>query len=236
MTSGELLSAIKDVDQNEIRAAAYVIVYIGANDILSLVSNEMNALTDGNNPSISEFNEAAARLNSVAFKADAQNAVDMFKENYAEIINYIKTLNNNIMAATIYNPYDGIIIENPYLGLNRLNLGLLTEEWIEKLNAVIASYSELKIADVFSAFASYKGEAPLVNAYVDILDMDYEFDPHPTIDGQKLIAEVFQAKYSEAPPKNEQKSYLWLIILSSCLGGAAIIGGTVLFVLRKRKR
>jgi lysophospholipase L1-like esterase len=240
LDSAGLLALLRDAEQERIEAvktAEEVILYIGANDILSIISGEAAGLEDGNTDA-DEINGFVKRLKSEEMRGRFRQAVSGFENNFGEILSILKGYNENITVLTLYNPYDGIIADNPILGINRFNLGVTAEEWIEKMNAVIiekCAANGITPVDIFSAFGAYDGGEKIAEAYVDMTTMSFDFDPHPTLKGQELIFETLKkACVIDPPAPPPDGSNLWVLFI--IIPAAVLTAATVtFFYLKKRK-
>ncbi|MDR3262782.1 MAG: GDSL-type esterase/lipase family protein [Clostridiales bacterium] len=215
----------------EIKNAKLIMVCIGANDILSVVGEEFDGLSQ--TPTPTNINALTERLSSAEVRIKLQDAVDAFAVMFQEIIAELSALNDNIVAMTVYNPYSGIIIENPARGINRFNLGLMTELWIEKINAIIKAQPSIKIFDLYRAFEEYTGTEKLVVADFNLASINT--DPHPTLKGQSYIYETLNAFYHtpSAPPETP-KFPVWAIVLISVFG-ALFIAAVVLAIIKREE-
>lgn len=211
LTSGGLLNLLNEIEKDQIIQAEILTLYIGANDLLNLLSEEAKSL-DLNSPNIDEMNAFGARLSSADFAVRVTEVLERFKVNYTQIIDCLKDYNKNIYALTVYNPYIGIVLENQIYGLNRISLGFICGGWLEKFNKIIKEVNQekdVRTADVFSAFNNYLGSEKLTNAYADIFSLSFKLDPHPTLKGQQLIFEVLQEEFT----KSYSEPFQWWIVL-----------------------
>ena len=234
LDSDGLLEILQTVDIAEIEHAECVIVYIGANDILQIVVEELDVFSS-ETPDTDTLNAVKIRLNSSEFKAAMSAAINRFAVNYGQIIEYIKSYNSSVITMTVYNPYDGIQFKNPLTG-GGFNLGLVTEEYVEKINAVICARTDTKIIDIFTAFNNYDGIEPLV--FADFMELTaVNTDPHPTLKGQALIYETLQSRYFNTGDNNKPEPNIPLII-GITMGCALVTLSTILgiFLQKKLKR
>ena len=117
-------------------------------------------------------------------------AVDMFSSNLSSIISQIKMLNAGarIVVVTQYNPYSHL--SNRTIGsvVTAFNNG------IQQLNEKISSQTDIKVADVYTAFSSQNtSNNPLCNATFTMNGYNLEeinLDFHPNAAGHGVIAGV----------------------------------------------
>ena len=232
MTSAQLLELLEtDLDYSD---ASEILLWIGANDLLQTVT--MYATEKGidyNNITYEDVTIIKNAINSSEFRAAMQNAVANFEVNLVKIINDIKQRSaGKIFLFTQYNPYNGVNIVMPSTG-ESLNLGLITEEWIEKINIVITSLDGAKIVDTF--FIIEDTEEKCVNAEINVLTNSFDFDPHLNSKGHEMVYKSLLNSHEEkndSQNSNQTESIYIIIIVSSLLMLSAI----VFFISIRRKK
>ncbi len=116
-------------------------------------------------------------------------AVDTFSTNLSSIVSQIKMLNESarIVVATQYNPYSHLSNSTIDSVVTAFNNG------IQRLNEKISSQTDIKVADVYTAFSSQNtSENPLCNASfsMDTENININLDFHPNAKGHEVIAGV----------------------------------------------
>lgn len=232
LTSEGLINLLGGVPKEDISNANLVILCIGANDLLSIVTSQFEGIN-----SFEQIAELANLVSLNEFLLSLESAIVNFKVNYEAIIKEIKTHNKNIYSLNVYNPYHGISVGSALFGIPQINVGDFVGEWIEKLNKAIGDINKAEgviTVDIFSAFKDYNGTARLVNAHIDFMQLKFEVDPHPTLKGQEVIYSALLKEYlkNNGNPKN-----LGLIIGLSAGGGIAIIvvAGLIFAFMRKKR-
>ena len=193
-TSSELLAHL---ETNSYSGNELITVSIGANNILRPATDALMGLL------ISPEN-ALANLYSPEFNAKLQAGVAQFGEDLPKIVDALQESNPGakIVLLSIYNPFKGgkvpLTING---GLTEVDLGAMTANYVNLLNAIVASVAQQKgciVADVYTAFESSSEQNVNVvldaNGYISFT----AFDPHPNAPGHILIAEVIEAALPKA--------------------------------------
>lgn len=193
---------------NDLKNADLVTLCIGANNILSVGLNNLTAYLNG---SITD-EEISSLLNT---------GVENFKNDYTNTIIPILTRGKaKIFVMTIYDPYkyfdfndaevDGsfVSIVNT-MGERFNNYKALLISYLNQINDYIRSekFQNVYVVDVNSAFESLNktdyakyinvnSQKIWIRTIVDLMSLSSNIyvDPHPTIEGQKYIAELYTNK------------------------------------------
>jgi lysophospholipase L1-like esterase len=172
-TSTGMLADLKKTNyKSAIRQADVVLLSIGGNDFLSLLSYT----------EISEF----FRGNPEGLYQLANGGVAILSENFPKILGKIRTLNKDavIVIQTVFNPY-AVFQAFTVLGIE---LSSFMDTQIERLNDIIRSYAEeekgIYLCDVHDQFQNAKDDS-FVNAAANPLNLD----PHPSLRGHQAIAD-----------------------------------------------
>lgn len=203
LTSTELVEMLDTGEYDESIADADVItITIGSNDILlpfidmiytsfELEGDLTTALKDWYDNS-STLTQVTC-LNRLKYTIDKDETLDASCENFKEntlptIINDIKELNPDceILVTEFYNPYYKINVNGMFA------LGDIVDEYIQKLNSALdASSEDYTIVPIYEDFNT----TGLTNADIDTFNMD----PHPNIEGHKVIAEAVIKNLKTSP-------------------------------------
>ena len=155
---------------------------------------------------VDAFAALDAYLTGDEFQTSIDAAADRLAVDLPEIINYIKSQNpdTTIVVSTIYNPYNGFKVA---LGSTTLfDASPVVEKAVKALNDVITANSETLgyiVAEVYTAFDEYSGDEQILNANFSILKLtNASLDVHPTVEGQKLIADTVYETLSDKISNN----------------------------------
>lgn len=128
------------------------------------------------------------RLTSQETESKLNERIEIYKENWINIINYIKETNPEaaIIVAEFYNPYYNMNFIHDF--------GEVSEKYIKKFNEILYEVSEdesrYKIAKIHDDFNNE--DKKITNLTIDLSDFSsISIDPHPNKDGYQLIAERF---------------------------------------------
>lgn len=205
-TSSELLewlSSIGEDEREKLRNAGIVTVSIGSNDVLLpfiyYVPEVFECDWDG-------LDSAIAKT-ILGGKGEIQKRVERMKKILEEDVNRkdgieagLKTLKGNlplivsklrelapeaeIYFANYYNPYDGVAFPG-------FDMGEMGEAYISRMNELWEDIpGDYTLLDVHSMF---KGKKGILNVNI----MSAQFDPHPNIEGHKLLAAMYMEKMQE---------------------------------------
>jgi len=180
--SDELLSELKSGAYTAVKAAEYITLCIGANNILG--------------PSF-DFLEDASTLEGEALKQSyrtlrekADKGCEQLEKDLPVILETIREYNpdGKIILLNLYHPYAHFDISMDSIA-EGMTLASLTDEYICKLNAITASHAAevTALVDIYAAFDGRSGD--LVCAYSDNDEMT-NMDPHPNAAGHEAIAEA----------------------------------------------
>lgn len=187
----------KELDE-DIKNADMIVLSVGSNDLLDIVfeielpgieidfyNNAAIDITDSN------FNIGTALIGLNDFFTSQEliskmdDAYIKFKNNWQEIIAYIKEINPDVklIVNNLYNPFFNINV--PLLDIDFSTASQLVDEYILKMNEVIENNSNGNyiVIDVYHILRNNK----LLN--LDLLR--FELDPHPNQKGQKKIYEEY---------------------------------------------
>ena len=202
-----------------------IIINIGSNNLLGVYSDfvkdkvdyedlDLDSLTDEQISQMqSELEEALADEEAVrqeiAERTDEKLA--LLESDLADIYAWIRDKNEDaeIYVLNIYNPYRGI--EDAGMPGNEENFGEYAQTQIDRANAILTAFtdqhSDLIPVDIAKVFAETDpipvvgktdAELPIETDSESLLkDIDY-FDPHPTKEGQKLIADTILERMNAA--------------------------------------
>lgn len=210
MNSSEFLSLLEDnTHQLEIQNANLITISIGSNDLLGKIQ-EIACKAFGLNKDevkdiIEELKNAFASASATEKLTMIKNfytslttkeTIDMFQQaiadyeqNWIDSVQILRTQNPNakIIVTEFYNPFYGI--EIPLVGSGEtetINFSDYVETYISQMNAILNgnatdNYEVAKIHDKFDV----KG---LTNVNISL--KDFNIDPHPNVEGHKVIADT----------------------------------------------
>jgi lysophospholipase L1-like esterase len=215
LESGECAEAITKAD--------LITICIGANDILSLLN-------------IFHIFQYPVIFLNTEFTKNMQIAIDEFEENLKLIMKHFKKTQARVVFLTIYNPFSGIVIETQGGDIAPFNLGLFSELWLEKINAIIRE--KCTTFDMFNEIENYKGDEKLKAS--SFSSSEINLDSHLTLEGQQHIAAQLQrwiTPYEQELHINNQnppKTPIWALIL--ILLGSVITISIILLIFVKCKK
>ena len=174
-TAGDLLCKIDNSCRfrRAIENADFITVSIGGNDLMKAASL----------PGFVRIDEHRASY-----------GVKSFAANWPLIIDEIRSINRGaeIVVLNLFNPYNrSEYLERRYCGDN--GLYETADKFIAQINGVIKAYSANKyeIADVYSEFERFsKGDMDRVSCLYQCSMMQMLRNPHPTPEGQRIIADA----------------------------------------------
>ena len=171
---------------------------IGANDVLRDFIDKFEeldpaelALFIGNVKENEEFNK----------KID-QN-LEVLDKNLEQIMNILKKGHAQIYMMNIYNPYRYNTISS---------MSDIADYYMTKINKVVEKYAkEVNFVNIYKTFAKTK------NKIINSQDIKTIYDPHPNVEGHKLIAKTISESYYKNNPESIN------VILAIVLGVAVVI-------------
>ena len=220
MTSSGLLTLLEEQKREIAEDADVILICIGANNILR---HAYDLLHVGDSGVLSLFNAyweflagdktdtAAADALSDYFGAVGEYAtgeefggkidagVALLGSDIPKIIAEIRSVNNDaaIYFMTVYSPYEGMNLTLPYVD-NTFMLADISDRSVKKLNDVINNASAdngYTVVDIYTLFGNDTGKN--VNAGINFIAKNLDYDPHPSQKGHSLIAEEFIRVISE---------------------------------------
>lgn len=196
MRSDDLLNDLEDEElKNNIMDADIVIINIGANDLLDLLdyidlSKVGIEIKYGTIPKVDLSKEFIENLKNYMQEFFVNELEPMSIETandfaiiFPSIIETIKEYNPNvkIYVNNLYNPFFNISI--PLLKIDLSEIEEVSENAIKSFNDTIYKYNDYVIVDIYSVLRD--------NKYLNVNPINFEFDPHPNIDGHKKIYELY---------------------------------------------
>ena len=202
-TDGSVKTAVSDADVititiggNDLMDALYAYLaekYNEGNDeSTQMTAEQIKEMLTGQGGAVDflTLTSLIAPLTKFPASSEFTTALNRFSTNLSSIVSQIKSLNANvrIVVATQYNPYSHL--SNPTIDsvVTAFNNG------IQQLNEKISSQTDIKVADVYTAFSSQNtSENPLCNATFTMNGFNLEeinLDFHPNAEGHKVIAGV----------------------------------------------
>ncbi len=211
MDTQGMIDYLDSVDA-ELKGADLVTVCIGANNLLQpFIETLTNAIKKYctvditgkiNNIDLNRFVEFTASFGNVLTSPEMlcamQIGLENFENDYSLIISQIKEKapKARIVVMTVYSPYAGINFRVPYLG-QEVNLGANSDKWVSKLNEVLIEIAENGGCKVVETYQQFRGKSGLIKACASIIPLKFSVDPHPTIEGHKLLAELHFQRVKE---------------------------------------
>ncbi|MDR1906034.1 MAG: hypothetical protein LBQ27_03835 [Clostridiales bacterium] len=235
LTTEELNVVLDGISDSEIRNAGLIVVETGLHDILNVLDTVLLKI-DAAELDAAAINRLGAELESESFVSKMQKAVDDFEIEFNKVADRLRAKNTEVAVFTVYNPYSGIMIENQLAGIERFNLGLYVEFWLDKMNACIRGRGDIKIVDIFEVFEV--SAKKLVNATITLIPPRYVIDPYPTKAGQMQIYESLNTFYTQSnKPTNSGKLPAWAValIVVGCTILLAAAAGAGYFAYKKKK-
>lgn len=225
MTSDELLLQIQDDDQIELAQAKLVTISIGINDIVNAIMPYVLECYDITTFSM-DVNALIEQFENPDVRSQIQTAVDNFEDNYSQIIDIVSQTNRNVYVINLYNPFSSIVVYDTSANLGRINLGLYAEEWIDKINNIIADQDKVKVVDINSSFEVNNDDTKLVNAEFNLNDFSFNYNSYLTEAGQEVIYNELDTAIYHTPDVIEpiDNEYSAILIYVFILGGLAFIG------------
>lgn len=189
MDSDELLSALKNQNYPQLVNADWVIVSIGANNLLGAT---MDFFYDHFSSLFSSFSELTDD-DYTDFLNELEKGITQFQEELPLIIREVRAQNSDcrIILQTVYNPFRDTKL-SLYAPELSVSLNELSMDYIERINQVIwqleSADDGILIADVLTAFAQSPKDC--VNTQSGRKLFQLPIDPHPNQNGHRLIAEL----------------------------------------------
>ena len=215
-TSASLLDKLTKSDDPDyetvteaVKSADVITITIGGNDLMDALyeylaasyntthpdalttAEQIKAMLTGQDGAVDFWILTSLITPLTQFPASSEftTALNRFSTNLSSIVSQIKSLNANvrIVVATQYNPYSHLSNQTIVNVVNAFDSG------IQQLNGKISSQTDIKVADVYSAFSTKNtSENPLCNASfsMDIGNININLDFHPNAKGHKVIAGV----------------------------------------------
>ena len=215
-TSASLLDKLTKSDDPDyetvteaVKSADVITITIGGNDLMDALyeylaasyntthpdapttAEQIKAMLTGQDGTVDFWTLTSLITPLTQFPASSEftTALNRFSTNLSSIVSQIKSLNANvrIVVATQYNPYSHLSNQTIVNVVNAFDSG------IQQLNGKISSQTDIKVADVYSAFSTKNtSENPLCNASfsMDNGNININLDFHPNAEGHKLIADV----------------------------------------------
>lgn len=211
LTSTQLAEMLDSGEyDNDIINADVITLTIGSNDILlpfmnllytslNLEGNPDTAFKDWyDNTDI--FTKLMALNNiNIAISNDTtlDEACKNFETNtFPAIINDIKELNPDceIIVTEFYNPYYNVNLGGVF------NVGAISDKYVQQLNSTLYSTSttDYKVAKIYDSFSN---NSNLTNIDTETLNMD----PHPNVEGHKIISDAVIEQLDTQPYIGESK-------------------------------
>lgn len=188
-------------NKNKVRNADIITVTIGSNDLMTIFRRvmkkhlgdiDLSALKDSNNIQdyICAYEKLLLTKGELENSGELDNACRDFPKKLDKLFGIIKGAapDADVYVTNIYNPFKGIEVS----GINFFDFA---EKYISEINRVIAENKSCTAVDIHSAFINAEQNA------VNIQDDAFSFDPHPNLNGHKIIADEI-IKYISA---NRQK-------------------------------
>ncbi len=183
--SGGLLEELEGGYYTAVKATEYVTLCVGANNILGA---GFQFLADAD-----VLEGDALKQSYETFRKAADDGCEQLEKDLPVILETIREYNptGKIILLNLYNPYAHIDVSMDSIE-EGMTIASLTDEYIQKLNAITASYSDevSALVDVYSSFTGR--EADLICARMVNGEMS-NMDPHPNAEGHEAIAEALWA-------------------------------------------
>ena len=232
MTSTALLTLLTE-DAVDFDGANLVTTCIGANNLLKPLNSAFREITEEygiNDGSVEfdKFGELLSALNTFLetkeMTAAFEAGIEEFVADFEKIISIVKSKAPNalIVVMTIYSPYKDFNLSLPYLG-KALSVGTVSDKWVYLLNEQIIALSEkcgCLTVDTFEAFAS---ENDCVNATIGLVPPRFSYDPHPTLKGHELIANLHIERLKEYFANNNAVACHSVMLLCRIRIGSLVI-------------
>ena len=180
--SDELLAELKAGRYTAVKAAEYITLCVGANNILGPAFDFLEAA--------SEQEGDALKQSYQTLRQKSDKGCEQLEKDLPVILETIREYNpeGKIILLNLYNPYAHFDIPMDSIE-EGLTLASLTDEYIRKMNAITESYQD-KVAAVVDVYAAFDGQsAEFVCARSENGEMT-NMDPHPNAAGHEAIAEA----------------------------------------------
>lgn len=195
LTTDGLYNKLKS-NPDVIKNADIITVSIGSNDILNVFNSIINKNLSGIDTSVFDDAGSAEALkgayeqmniikNEFIGNAELNGVCDAYIQKLSRLYALIRDISPNaqVYFTNIYNPFG----KSALFGMNMFDLA---DPYIKKMNSAFNSSEGYYVADVYSAFAS--SGANVTNVQDDFKS----FDPHPNINGHKIISAAVIEKIS----------------------------------------
>jgi lysophospholipase L1-like esterase len=187
------------VGANNVLPCAYDLIYINNTDVTTLFNNYGSFLLSNKSDKTasyalsSYFDSINEYASSSEFAEKINSGVELLRADIPKIIKEIRSKNTyaKIYFTTLYSPYEKMNITLPYVK-TAFPMGNLSDKFICLLNNEITALSIENGYDVVDIYTAFKNDnSKNVNAGIDLLNLQINFDPHPNITGHTLIANEF---------------------------------------------
>lgn len=202
-TSADLLSIVEN-KHTALDNADLVTVCIGANNVLKPFTSCLQRLTAkiGNGgidfadriDIAKTFDEINKALCGKELSAEMEQGIIDVQNDLDRILKVIKTRAPQAKVAVmlVYSPYHGLQITLPYIQ-KALDLGVLSDLWVTRLNAVIAAAAGSAGCLTVDGYTAFSDKTGLLNVAVNSLPPRFCFDPHPNLSGHIYLAQLHLA-------------------------------------------
>ena len=193
--SGELLEKLSNYNIDDYDV---ITICIGANDVLGEFVEKFETMP---------MDELAKFIGNVENNEEFNKKIDdnliQLDKNLEKIMSIIKKGHAQIYMMNIYNPYKGNTIPT---------LEGIAEPYIRKLNKVVEKYAkEVTFINLYKTFNKAKG------IIINSQSVSTFYDPHPNVEGHKLIAKTLNESYYKHNPTTTN------IILAIVFGIAVVV-------------
>ncbi len=195
--SGELLEKL---DNYDIASYDVITLCIGANDVLGEFIDKYMELSK------TEMIEFLANIDSnEEFNNKINENLEVLDKNLEKIMSIVKSGDAQIYMMNIYNPYKNNVITM---------LEPIAEKYISKINNVIEKYAKADGVYFIDLYKTFKKTNKIV---INSQSLSTMHDPHPNINGHKLIANKLIESYDKNNPTIEN------IIIAVIIGVVVVI-------------
>ena len=208
--TGDLIELMKDL--TDLNIADMFSICIGSNNLLhptmsvfsSYATTLLQLLSSGDKEKLMElFVEINEKFNSQSFDENIAKAVAGYERDIYCIIDLLYNTNPDaeIYMQNIYNPFMGFTYSED--GKVILGLEAKADEIIGSMNVILerivkekhAEGVKIYLVDVFNAFKNT--DVDPVNANFSFKANEFKYDPHPTKEGQEVIAKTYYEVWKE---------------------------------------
>ena len=203
--SSDLMKLLQDGTASALSDADLICLYIGANNLLGPYTDYLKSAAqvfqkpESGNGAASWIGQIAGAVSSniqsfTKINEKVEEGMDRLTKDLPDTYSLIRSRNADapIYLMTVYNPYRFVTLSNP---VSKESFGEYTGTKIDRLNGIIqsfaASHPDVSLVDIHAAFE----ELDTVPILGNINESSAEGaktnpDPHPNLEGQKLIAET----------------------------------------------